>query len=70
MYMRIAIFLTLIFSAGAAFAAWQFEPKIADQLQAAVSQVAPELIEAALLQGAEPRSRQTKQSHTCQRPRW
>jgi hypothetical protein len=54
MYMRIAIFLTLVFSAGAAFAAWQFQPKIADGLQAAVSQVPPELIEAALSEGAEP----------------
>jgi hypothetical protein len=54
MYMRAAILLTLIFSAGAAFAGWQFQPKIVDRLQAAVFQTDPALIQAALSQGEIP----------------
>jgi hypothetical protein len=54
MYMRAAIFLTLIFSAGAAFAGWQFQPRIAVRPQTAVCQADPALIQAALSQGEIP----------------
>jgi hypothetical protein len=53
MYMRVAIFFALIFSAGAAFAAWQFQPETADRTRPGVRPVPPSLIEEALMQGAE-----------------
>jgi hypothetical protein len=49
MYVRAAIFLTLIFSAGAAFAGWPFEPQNEDRLTLSALRGNPELIEAALL---------------------
>jgi hypothetical protein len=49
MYFRAVVFLTLIFSAGAAFAGWQFQPKNVGRLSPGILRADPEQIEAALL---------------------
>jgi TPR repeat protein len=60
MYLRGAIFLTLIFSAGAAFAAWQFEPGfVLQQEEAAFLKTDPALVQAALSEGEAPTEQAT-----------